>query len=89
MENRAILRAIRRDFGAEHARIDRKMRAIIIGSRCACLGVKLQQNFECAVRCARKIWKIVDENRTSSRWVLSVFEHATRALRARCARGGA
>ena len=33
IENRAILRAIRRDFGTEHACIDRKMLAIIAGSR--------------------------------------------------------
>ena len=80
-------------FGAilaqKHARIDHQRRLIIAGSRCACSGVNLQQNFECAVRCARKIYKIVDVNRTSSRWFLEVLEHAKRMLRARCARGGA
>ena len=32
---RAILRVIRRDFGAQDAHIDRKTCAIIVGSRCA------------------------------------------------------
>ena len=68
MENRAI----RRDFGAEHACTDRKVCAIIAGSLYASSGVKLKSNFECAVRCARKICKIVGENHTSSRWFLKL-----------------
>ena len=67
IENRAILRPFWREFGAEHACIDRKTCAIIAGSRCASFGAVVQQNIECAVRCARKIEKNVDENRTSLR----------------------
>ena len=67
IENRAVLRSIRRNFSAGDARIDRKTCAIIAGSRCASFGAVVQQNIECAVRCARKIEKNVDENRTSLR----------------------
>ena len=72
MENRAILRAIRRDFGGEHTRTDRKVCAIIAGSLYACSGVKLKSNFECAVRCARKLCKIIEEKCRSSRWFLKL-----------------
>ena len=86
MENRAILRAIRRDFGGEHTRTDRKVCAIIAGSLYVCSGVKLKSTFECAVRCARKICKIVGENHTSSRWFLKLSS-AQHVLCGRTAQG--
>ena len=83
IENRAIFREIRRDFGAEDACIDRKTCATTAGIRRACSGEDLQQNFECAVRCARKTCKIFDENRTILCWFLQVF--GAQHVRCECA----
>ena len=52
IDNRGIFREIRSDFGAEDASIDHKTCATTAGIRRACSGEDLQQNFECAVRCA-------------------------------------
>ena len=73
IENCAVLRSIRRDFGAGDARIDRKTCAIIIGSRWTSFRRGLDQDFDRAVRSARKTHKILDENRTILRWFLQVF----------------
>ena len=72
-ETRAILREIRRDFGAQDACIVRKKQPIIAGSRCACTVIHLKQRYECVVRCARKIRKFFDENRTNLRWFFEVL----------------
>ena len=82
-ENRAILRPIWCDFGAQHARIGRKMCAIIVGSRCTCCRAALLQIFERAVRSARKIHKFLHENRTCSRRFLRSF--CTQHARCECA----
>ena len=81
--NRAILRRIGRDFGAHHARIACKTRAIIAGSRCTLFGGVLDQKFDRAMRSARKIEKTFHENRTRFRWFLQSF--GVRQARRECA----
>ena len=80
IETRAILRVIRRDFGAHDASVECKRCAIIEGSRWPSFRRVLEHNFDCAVHFARKIHNIVDENRTSLRWFLQSFG----VLQARC-----
>ena len=58
MENRAVLRVVRRDFGVQDARIDRKTCAIIGGSRWTSWKVNAHENLKRAVRFARKIENI-------------------------------
>ena len=83
IENRAFLRPVRRDFGAQDARIDRKRCAIISSSYCTFFGGDLDQKFDRAMRSARKIEKTFHENRTRFRWFLQSF--GVRQARRECA----
>ena len=62
MENRAVLRVVRRDFGVQDARIDRKTCAIIAGSRWTSWKVNAHENLKRAVCFARKIHELFEEN---------------------------
>ena len=72
------MRPVRRDFGAQDARIGRRTCAIIVGSRCASLKLGSHQNFERSVHSARKIYKSLHENRTRLHRFLQSFcaQHA-------------
>ena len=83
MENRAVLRVVRRDFGVQDARIDRKTCAIIAGSRWTSWKVNAHENLKRAVRFARKTENIFEENCTSlGRFLLSF---GVRQARRECA----
>ena len=71
---------ILRDFGAHDARIDRKGCAMIAGSRCTTWKANAHENLKRAVRFARKIHKIFEENCMRSGRFLQSFgvRHARR-----------
>ena len=83
IENRVFLRSIRRDFGVQDVRINRSPLLMIVCSRHTSINRELGQNFDRAVRSARKIRKNLHENRMCSRFVFSKFLRAAGAQRVR------